>query len=230
MIHKLAVVSEKATIIEPVEIMAYSVIRDGVKLNSGVKIFEHAVVGTPPQHLRATENHGVEIGENTVIREFVTVHGGTQRRTYIGKNCYIMNYSHIAHDCIVGDNVIMANGVQLAGHVEVGDCVVFGGLAAIHQFVRIGRFAMIAGGSMVEYDVPPFVIVQGDRAKIRGINKVGLKRAGFNTSQINEIESAFKYLFMEAGSINEKIKVEPRQVFLKEFVDFIKNSKRGIVS
>ncbi|MCS7184769.1 MAG: acyl-ACP--UDP-N-acetylglucosamine O-acyltransferase [bacterium] len=231
MIHKLAVVEDGAVVASDAQIMAFAVVKSNVKISNAVKVFEHAVIGGNPQHIKYPDtNMGVEIGEGSVIREFVTIHGGIERKTVIGKNCYLMNYAHIAHDCIIGDNVIMANGVQLAGHVEVAEYVVFGGLAAVHQHVRIGRFAMVAGGSMVEQDVPPFVIVQGDRAKIRGINKVGLERAGIKKDEIKEIEEAYKYLFLKEGSLKEKIKVENPSKFLKEFVDFIKNSKRGIAA
>lgn len=251
MIHKTAIIDKSAEIDKNVEIGPYVVIGKETKLKSGTrvdafsvieyaeigkncKIFSSAFIGTAPQDLKyKNEKTKIVIGDNCTVRECVTLNRGTPAHgtTQIGNNCMFMAYSHVAHDCIIGNEVIFANCGTLAGHVEVGDFSVLGGIVAIHQFVRIGRYVMFGGGARVPLDVPPFCQAQGDRAKLVGLNIVGLKRHGFSENQINDIKSAYKTVFTSgltvAEAIDQLIASNPSKE-VKEFIDFIKNSKRGI--
>jgi len=215
-IHKLAVVSEKAKIADDVEIGPFCVIGDNVEIGSGTilkshiviegntkigknnNIFPFVTIGVAPQDLKfAGEDSQVIIGDNNTIREHVTIHLGTKdgaMKTILGSNCLLMVGVHIAHDCVVGNGVILANNATLAGHVEVGDDVVIGGLSAIHQFCRIGKGAMIGGMSGVEGDVIPNGLVMGERAKLAGLNLVGMKRRGLSREEINSVRAFFKAL------------------------------------
>ncbi|MFH1541242.1 MAG: acyl-ACP--UDP-N-acetylglucosamine O-acyltransferase [Elusimicrobiota bacterium] len=253
MIHPTAIIDESAKIEKNVEIGPYAIIGKNTILSSGVsvgaftvieyakigkncKIFSSAFIGVAPQDLKyQNEPTEVIIGDNCIIRECVTISRGTLAHghglTKIGSNCLFMTYSHVAHDCIVGDNVIMANCATLAGHVEIEDFVVIGGLVAIHQFVKIGRFSMLGGGAMVVLDIPPFCQAQGDRAKLVGLNLIGIKRHGFTEKQIRDIKSAYKTIFISDITVAEAVdQLEASKPLkeVKEFIDFIKNSKRGI--
>ncbi|MEW6558062.1 MAG: acyl-ACP--UDP-N-acetylglucosamine O-acyltransferase [Elusimicrobiota bacterium] len=251
MIHPTAIIDKSAEIEKDVEISPYVFIGKDVKIRSGTaigtfsvieyaeigkncKIFSSAFIGTAPQDLKyKNEPTKIIIGDNCIVRENVTLNRGTPAHglTEIGDNCLFMAYSHVAHDCIVGNGVVFANCVTLGGHVEIGDFSIIGGLAAIHQFVRIGRFAMLGGGAMVVLDVPPFCQAQGDRAKLVGLNIVGLKRHGFTEKQISDIKSVYKTVFTSgltvAEAIDQLVTSNPSKE-VNEFVDFIKNSKRGI--
>ncbi|MBN1385320.1 MAG: acyl-ACP--UDP-N-acetylglucosamine O-acyltransferase [Elusimicrobia bacterium] len=251
MIHPTAVIDKSAEIDKNVDIGPYVIIGKETKLKGGThigafsviehaeigkncKIFSSAFIGSAPQDLKyKDEKTKIIIGDNCTIRECVTLNRGTSAHgiTQIGNDCLFMAYSHVAHDCIVGNEVIFANNATLAGHVEVGDFSVIGGIVAIHQFVRIGRYAMLGGGAMVPLDVPPFCQVQGDRAKLVGLNIVGLKRHKFGEKQINEIKSAYKTIFTSGLTVAEAIDqldASNPSKEVKEFIDFIKNSKRGI--
>jgi len=251
-IHPTAIVDAGARIHESVNIGPYCIIGSNVVIESdcelhghvivqgrthigcGNQIFHHAVIGNPPQDIKyAGEPTAVEIGTGNIIREFVTVNCGTLNGggvTRIADRCFIMAYCHIAHDCLVKDNVIMANCATLAGHVHVAEHVNFGGLAAVHQFARIGRLAFIGGGAMVRRDVPPFVIARGDRARLAGLNRVGLERNGFAPERIEKIENIYQILWKhgwESGA--------PRllQDFgtdedAQEILAFIKDTRLGI--
>ena len=203
-------------------------------IRKNTKIFDNVCIGTLPQDLKYKgEKTQVIIGENCVIREFVTINRGTVTKlTSIGNNCYLMAYSHVAHDCRVGNDVTIANGGTLAGHVCVEDGVNIGGLVAIHQFVRVGKFAMLGGGAMVSKDVPPFVMVVGDRAELWGVNVIGLRRKGFSKEKIREIKIIYKKLFRSNLPLSEAVeKIEKENNYSEEvkyMLDFIKNSKRGI--
>lgn len=216
-IHQTAIIANEARIGKNVSIGPYSVIgkdvilHDGVILHSHVcidgrtevgkntEIFPFASIGYRPQDLKyAGEESTVLIGENNVIREYVTIHPGTAQgamKTVIGNNCLIMISVHIAHDCIVGNNVILANNASLAGHVEISDAVIVGGMSGIRQFVRIGKGAIIGGGSMVDSDVIPYASVSGERASIIGLNLVGMKRRNIPKEIIKETVDAFKKIF-----------------------------------
>ncbi|QJA06689.1 acyl-ACP--UDP-N-acetylglucosamine O-acyltransferase [Thermosulfurimonas marina] len=255
-IHPTAIVDPSAEIEEGVEIGPYAVIGPQVYIGRGTRIGahvvieknvrlgrnnlvnHHAILGADPQHLSYKgEKTWVEIGDENVIREFVTIHRGTaldQGLTRIGNRCLLMAYVHIAHDCFLGNEIIMANGATLGGHVRVGDRVVFGGLSAVHQFCRIGAYAFVSGMSGVDKDVPPFVKVFGIPAKIQGVNLVGLRRAGFEKEAIRRISQALGIFLDGPGRISEVIE-ELRDAFpgdphVEEFVRFLENpSRQGIM-
>ncbi len=251
MIHSTAIIDKSAEIEKDTEIGPFAIIGKGVKIKSGTtvgaftfieyaeigkncKIFSSAFIGTEPQDLKyKNEKTKIIIGNNCIVRECVTLNRGTAARgiTEIGNDCMFQAYSHVGHDCIIGNNVIMSNAATLAGHVEIGNNVIISGLVAVHQFVRIGEFTMLGGGAMVVLDVPPFCQAQGDRAKLVGLNIVGLKRHGFTEKQIGDIKSAYKTVFTSGLTVIEAIdqlSASNPSKEIKEFVDFIKNSKRGI--
>ncbi len=227
------IIGPECEIEENVQIGSYCRIEYAV-IKKNTKIFDSVCIGTLPQDVKFKgEKTLAIIGENCVIREFVTIHRGTTSKiTSVGNNCYLMAYSHIAHDCKVGNDVIIANCGTLAGHVIVEDGVNIGGLVAIHQYTRIGKLSMLGGGAMVSKDVPPYVIVVGDRAELRGINIVGLKRKGFNREKIKKIKEVYKKLFRSKLPLSEAIKkIEMEDELTEEIkymIEFIKNSKRGI--
>lgn len=253
-IHKTAIVSSKAEIDEGAVIGPYCIIGDDVKIGKGTRLMSHVqiegiteigenctifpftTIGFPPQDLKYRgEKTGVKIGNNNIIREYVTIHRASVSGdgwTVIGDNNFIMAYVHIAHDCKIGNSVIMANLATLAGHVEVEDFVFIGGLVAVHQFTRIGAHAMIGGFSGVGQDVPPFTMASGPRAKLYGLNTVGLKRRGFNDETINILKKAYKILFRDKLQLKEaieKVKNElPQIAEIKHLIEFIEANKRGI--
>lgn len=254
MIHPTAIVSSKAHIADNVNIGPYALIGDNVIIGSGTsimghttvdpyveigtncRIFQFAAVGAPPQSVKFKgEETWVKIGSGTTIREFVTINRGTETGggvTQIGDNCFLMAYTHIAHDCNVGRNVVMANNATLAGHITIGDHATVGGLVAIHQFVRVGDYAFVGGKSAVVKDIPPYVIAAGDRATLHGLNQVGLKRHGFSPAAISQLKKAYRLIFRIGLTLNEAIErvaaeVEPVPE-VKSFISFIKASERGI--
>jgi len=216
-IHPTTLITGNVKIPEDVEIGAFCVIEGDVKIGRGTRIanrvtlkgrvtigencriYDGAVIGEEPQHLDYRgEDSEVIIGSNVIIREYVTVHRGTgidKMKTIIGDNCMLMAYSHVAHDCIVGEGVIMANCATLGGHVEVGNYAFIGGLSAVHQWTRIGSYAMVGGLTGVSLDIPPFTIASGQHAQLWGVNTVGLKRRGFSEERISVIKKAYKILF-----------------------------------
>jgi len=223
----------KGTIIKP-----HTYIEENTKIGKNNIIGPYAVIGTPPQHLEYKgEETWVEIGDGNIIREFATIHRGTakdQGLTRIGNNCMLMSYVHIAHDCVVEDNVIMANGATLGGHVRVGKRVVMGGFSAVHQFCRIGAYAFIGAMSGVDKDVPPFVKVFGIPAKIQGLNLVGLRRAGFTKEDIRKLSQALG-IFLDGPATLKEVIVELKDVFgddpvIAELITFLENpSRQGIM-
>jgi UDP-N-acetylglucosamine acyltransferase len=223
----------KGTIIKP-----HTYIEENTKIGKNNIIGPYAVIGTPPQHLEYKgEETWVEIGDGNIIREFATIHRGTakdQGLTRIGNNCMLMSYVHIAHDCFVEDNVIMANGATLGGHVRVGKRVVMGGFSAVHQFCRIGAYAFIGAMSGVDKDVPPFVKVFGIPAKIQGLNLVGLRRAGFTKEDIRKLSQALG-IFLDGPATLKEVIVELKDVFgndplIAELITFLENpSRQGIM-
>lgn len=226
-IHPTAIIDPKAQLGRDVKVGAYSVVGEHVTLSDGVElkahvivdghtsvgenttIFSFASIGSQPQDLKYHgEPSELIIGSNNMIREHVTMNGGTEGGgmvTRVGNNCLFMMGSHVAHDCQLGNNVILANNATLAGHVVVGDFVILGGLSAVHQFVRIGHHAMIGGMSGVESDVIPYGQVSGDRAGLVGLNLVGLKRRGFERDKIQTLRSAYRLLFSPEGTLAERI-------------------------
>lgn len=211
-------------------------IMDGARIGKNCRIFPGAVISAIPQDLKYDgEETTVEIGDNTTIRECVTINKGTKDKwkTVIGKNCLIQAYCHIAHDCIVGDNCIFSNSTTLAGHITIGDYVVLAGLVAIHQFCKVGSHAFITGGSLVRKDVPPYVKAAREPLSYVGINSVGLRRRGFTSDQINEIQDIYRTLFVKKYNITTALDIieaehQPTEI-RDEILDFIRNSNRGIM-
>ena len=203
----------------------------GSKIGNNVKIFPGAVISSEPQDLKFEgEKTTVEIGDNTTIREFVTISRGTNDRlkTSIGKNCLIMAYSHIAHDCIIHDNCVIVNNVQIGGHVIVDNFAIIGGGTLIHQFSKIGTHAMVAGGSLVRKDVPPFCKAGKEPLSFKGVNTIGLKRRNFNSENINQIQNIYRIIYLEGRNTSQainKIENDIKDSNEKKVVlDFIKNS------
>jgi UDP-N-acetylglucosamine acyltransferase len=253
-IHSTAVVHPEAKLHDTVEVGAFAVIGPKVRVGAGSKIGPHAVVegdtvigernriwqfasvGAEPQDLKyAGEDTKLVVGDDNMIREFTTLHKGTTGGggvTRIGNKNLFMAYSHVAHDCLVGNGCVFANSATLAGHVEIGDFVTVGGLSAVHQFTRIGKYAFIAGGSMVVMDVPPYCTAQGDRAELVGLNTVGLTRRGFTDEQMRRVKEAYRLMFRSKLGFNEglaQVRAElGEHPELEEFITFLTTSKRGI--
>ncbi len=253
-IHPSAVVSPKAELDPSVKVGPFTIIEDDVVIGKGteivssariasgavigenVRIFHGAVIGTVPQDLKfGGEKTRVVIGDGTTVREYATINRGTSAHgeSTVGKNCFLMAYSHIAHDCIIGDNVIMANSVNLAGHIEVGDYAILGGVLPVHQFVKIGAHCMIGGGFRVQQDVCPYALVAGYPLKVVGINAIGLKRRGFKAETIRTLEVVFKILFFSklnttqaVERIHGEVEIIPE---VQEILEFLNRSNRGIV-
>jgi len=253
-LHSTAIVHPEAKLHPSVEVGAYAVIGPKVRIGAGSKIGPHAVidgdtvlgernrvwqfasVGAEPQDLKyAGEDTQLVVGDDNMIREFTTLHKGTVGGggvTKIGNKNLFMAYSHVAHDCQVANGCVFANSATLAGHVEVGDFVTVGGLSAVHQFTRIGKYAFIAGGSMVVMDVPPYCTAQGDRAELVGLNTVGLTRRGFTDEQLRRVKEAYRLMFRSKLGFNEglaQVRAElGEHPELEEFIGFLTTSKRGI--
>lgn len=235
-ISPFAVVEGETKIGENCEVGANAFIGAGTTLAKGVKIFTGAAIGGISQDLKFNnEESFLQVGENTILREFVTVNRGTEKgsTTQIGKNCLVMSYTHIAHDCKIGNSVILANSVQMGGYVEIDDFAGVGGIVPIHQFVKIGKFAYIGGGYRVPKDVPPFILAAEEPLKFCGLNVVGLRRRGFSREQISELKKIYKTIFSPKLNVQqalEKLQTEPDSNEKQEVLNFIKNSKRGIIS
>lgn len=211
-------------------------IMEGARIGKNVKIFPGAVISAIPQDLKfGGEDTILEIGDNTVVRECVTLNRGTHatNKTSIGKDCLIMAYTHVAHDCIIGDNCILVNAVQLAGHVTIDDWAIIGGAAAVHQFVKIGAHTMVSGGSLVRKDVPPYTKAGREPLSYAGINSVGLRRRGFSNDKIAEIQEVYRYIFLK-GLNNSKaldlleLEMTPSKE-RDEIINFFRNSDRGVM-
>ena len=255
-IHKSSIISKETKLGSNVKIGPYCMLGPNVQVGNNVKIYSHvnldgytiigsdtqifpfASIGTVPQDLKYKgEKSKLLIGSNNIIREYVTMNPGTKGGgliTKIGNNCLFMIGSHVAHDCFIGNNVIMANNATLAGHVCIDDFAILGGLSAVHQFVRIGKHAMVGGMSGVENDVIPYGSVMGDRAFLSGLNIVGLKRRGFSRNEIQDLRTVFRLIFSIEGTINERLKdagkMYKKNKVVMEIVNFIKlkNSSRAI--
>jgi len=229
-IHKDVVIGEGTWIGSNVTVM------DGARIGKNCKIFPGAVISGEPQDLKFEgEVTTAEIGDNTTIRECVTINRGTKDRfrTVIGKNCLIQAYSHIAHDCIVGDNCIFSNSSTLAGHITVGDYVVLAGLVAVHQFCHIGSHAFVTGGTLVRKDVPPFIKAAREPIAYAGVNSVGLRRRGYTTEQITEVQNIYRVLFVQNRNLSKALDLveaefEPTEL-RDEILTFVRNSNRGVV-
>lgn len=236
MISPLAYVSPKAQIGKNVTIDAFAYIDDNVILGDKCHVFPHAVIGCVPQDLKFRgEETWTVIGDNCVLREFVTVHRGTasKGKTVIGSNNLIMAYCHVAHDCILHDNIIMSNATQLAGEVEVDDFAIIGGGTLVHQFTHIASHVMIQGGSKINKDIPPYAIIARDPIAFCGINSVGLNRRGFTPEQIHTIQEVYRLLYQNGMNITQALDyIEATMPASKErdtIVLFVRNSARGVV-
>lgn len=211
-------------------------IMDGARIGKNCTIFPGAVISAIPQDLKFRgENTTAIIGDNTVLRECVTVNRGTaaKGKTVVGNNCLIMAYCHVAHDCVVGDNVIMSNATQLAGEVVVDNFAIIGGGTLVHQFCHIGPHVMIQGGALINKDIPPYVKAARDPIAYAGINSIGLRRRNFSSEVIREIQEIYRYLYLSGlnnSDAVERIEAElPATPERDEIILFVRNSKRGII-
>jgi UDP-N-acetylglucosamine acyltransferase len=255
MIHPTAIIDPTAEMGEGVEIGPYSVIEKDVTIGQGTRIgphviiregtqigkmchiFQFASVGEAPQAFAYKgEKTFLLIGNQNIVREFVTLHRGTPRgggKTVIGNDNYFMAYSHVAHDCIIGNQVILANGATLAGHILIEDYAVVGGLSAIHQFCRVGTHAFISGLTGVTLDIPPYMLASGNRAKLFGLNTVGLKRHNFSEETLKALKKAYRIILRSGLTLEKAMKrVEEDETFqtpeVQHLLHFIQHSKRGI--
>lgn len=253
-IHPTAIVSPGAEIEEGTLIGPFCIINDGAQVRRGTRLISNIIIegnteigenctiypftsiGLPPQDLKYKgEKTGIRIGKNNTIREYTTIHRasvGGDGLTTIGDDNFLMAYVHVAHDCEIGNSVIMSNVATLAGHVVVEDHAYIGGLVAVHQFTRIGSYAMVGGFSGVGQDIPPYTMASGARAKLFGLNAVGMKRHGFPDSTINDLKKAYKILFREKRTLKDALKKIqedlPYTDEIKHLVEFIGKNKRGI--
>jgi UDP-N-acetylglucosamine acyltransferase len=253
-IHPTAIISPDAEIAADVEIGAFAIVGEGCTIGSGcviapratlernvtlghsVKVGIGTIIGGPPQDLKfAGEETTVEIGDGTVIREYVTINRGTAHsfKTTVGENCLLMSYVHIGHDCRIGNSVILSNVVQLAGHVAIEDKAIISGMSAVHQFARIGRQAFIGGMSRVSKDIPPFLKAVGNPVKLYGLNTIGLQRNGMDEETIRELKRAYRLLFRSDLNVTQAIEraqteIEPLPE-VRELIRFVEASERGVV-
>ncbi|MGB6092308.1 MAG: acyl-ACP--UDP-N-acetylglucosamine O-acyltransferase [Moheibacter sp.] len=241
-VAKTAVIEPFSTIYDDVEIGEGTwigpnvTIMEGARIGKNCKVFPGTVISAVPQDLKYQgEKTQTIIGDNTVIRECVTVNKGTNALGYtkIGNNCLVMATAHIAHDCVIGDHVILVNGVGLAGHIVVGDHAFVGGMSAVHQFTMIGEHAFIAGGSLVRKDVPPYVKAARNPLSYAGINSVGLRRRGFTPEKISEIQNIYRILFQKNKNTTQALElIEAEFEATKErdlIIQFLHNSSRGVM-
>jgi UDP-N-acetylglucosamine acyltransferase len=253
-IHPTSIVSPRAELSEDIYIGPFCCIGDDVKIGANTRLLSHVVIegkteigkhnqiypftsiGLSPQDLKYKgEQTGVRIGSNNILRENMTIHRASVSGdgwTEIGDNNFLMAYVHIAHDCKLGNNIVMANGATLGGHVTVEDFVVIGGLTPVHQFCRVGAYAMVGGGSSVALDIPPYVIAAGYRGQLYGLNLVGLKRRGFDKETIDLLKKAYKLIFQEHQLLKDAIRKArtelPHSEHIERLLSFIETSKRGI--
>ncbi len=235
-IDPFVTIDQNVEIGEGTRIMSNVTIMEGARIGKNCTIFPGAVIGAIPQDLkfRGEETTAI-IGDNTTIREFVTVNRGTaaKGKTVVGNNCLIMAYCHVAHDCVVGDNVIMSNAVQLAGEVQVDNYAVIGGGALVHQFCHIGPHVMLQGGALVNKDIPPYVKAGREPISFAGVNSIGLRRRNFTNEQISEIQEIYRYLYLSGMNFSDAIdRIEAELPATKErdeIILFVRNAKRGII-
>jgi UDP-N-acetylglucosamine acyltransferase len=253
-VHPTAIIASDAQLGDDVEVGAFAIIGEGCEVAEGcviaprailernvrlaprVRIGVGSVIGGDPQDLKFKgENTTVEIGEDSVIREYSTINRGTSQswKTTVGKGSFIMSYVHLAHDCHVGDGVILANGVQLAGHVTVEDRAILSGLTAVHQFVRIGSYSFIGGMSRVAKDIPPYLKAVGNPVKLYGLNSVGLQRNNFDPDVIRELKRAYRLFFRSELNVSQALERAQSELTItpevKHFLGFVDNSQRGVV-
>lgn len=235
-IHPFTIIEDDVEIGSNCEIGPSAVLYNGARIGNNVKVYQGASVAHIPQDLKfGNEVTYFYVGDNTVIHEFVTLHRGTKEtgKSSVGKNCLLMAYTHIAHDCVIGDNVIFANAVQVAGHVQVEDWVIMGGTSAIHQFSFVGKHAMVGANSMVVKDVPPFVMSGRFPIKFEGLNRIGLRRRGFSNENIETIKKAYDTIYNAGLNVTQAVnKLESElgdNIYVQDIIAFIRKSKRGII-
>lgn len=235
-VSPFATIEDKVIIGDNTWIGPNAVIMNYTKIGNNCKIFPGAVIGAEPQDLKFKgEESTVEIGNNTTIREFVTIHRGTldKMTTKVGDNCLIMAYVHLAHDCIIGNNVILANGVQLSGHILVEDYAIIEGMSAAQQFITVGKHAFVAGASLIRKSVPPYVRCAREPLQYIGVNTVGLTRRGFTPEQIHHIEDIYRIIYVKGYNLQNALEIVEKEIpdspFKREIIEFIKNQKDGVI-
>jgi UDP-N-acetylglucosamine acyltransferase len=253
-IHQTAIVASDAHLGADIEVGPFAIIGEGcvlgdgsvvearatlernVTLGANVHVGSGTIVGGPPQDVKYRgEDTTVEIGDGTVIREYATINRGTTQsfKTTVGRNCFVMSYVHLGHDCHIGDGVVLVNGVQLAGHVTVEDRAIISGLTAVHQFVRIGRFSFIGGCSRVAQDVPPYTRAVGNPIKLYGLNSVGLRRNNFPDDVVRELKRAYRLFFRSELNLSQAVQRADAELEqlpeVQEFVRFVSDTNRGVV-
>jgi UDP-N-acetylglucosamine acyltransferase len=235
-VEPFALVDSNTEIGDGSRIMSHSTILYGSRIGKNCTIFPHATIGGVPQDLKFQgEDTTAEVGDNTIVRECATINRGTASRgkTVVGSNCLIMAYSHVAHDCILKNNIIIGNATQLAGEVEIDDYAIISGGSLIHQFTRIGGHVMVQGGSKIPKDIPPFVLVGREPLVFMGLNVVGLRRRGFTSEQINSMQEIYRYIYQTGNNVSQAtVKIEnelPETTERNHILEFIRSSSRGIV-
>ena len=235
-IEPFATIQKDVTIGDGSWIGPNAIIWEGSRLGKNVKVYPGASVSSIPQDLKfAGEKTETFIGDNTVIRESVTISRGTvdKHKTVIGKNCLLMAYVHIAHDCIVGNNCIFANAVQVAGHVTIEDWAIIGGASALHQFVKIGAHVMLSGGSLVRKDVPPYTKAAREPLTYAGVNSIGLRRRGFAPEKIVEIQEIYRLIFLKGMNNSKALDAVEKEIPVSSerdyIINFIRSSERGVM-
>jgi UDP-N-acetylglucosamine acyltransferase len=237
-IGPFTIVEDGAVIGDGTTVAGNALIGCGARIGRDCRIHHGAVVGHAPQDLKyANEPTTCELGDRNIVREFATLHRGTGDggRTLIGSDNFFMAYTHVAHDCVIGDHVILANNAQMAGHVDIEDWVIVGGLTPIHQFVHIGRHAMVGGGIRVPKDVPPFVLASNDPASFEGLNSIGLRRRGFSRDAIVALDRAYALLYLSKLNVSQAVARIREDASLsavpevQQVLDFIARSNRGII-
>ncbi len=217
-------------------IASHTVLEGWTEIGAECRIGPHAIIGSPPQDVKYRgEPTRVVIGDRTLVREFASIHRastGGSGVTTVGPDCFIMAYVHVAHDCQLGERVIIANQAALSGHIEIGRCAVIGGMTGIHQFVRIGEYAFLGACSGVGQDIPPYLKAQGNRAKPFGLNVVGLRRDGFSTEEIRALKQAYRIVYASGLNTSQALEKLEQEISgspaVQHFIDFIKRSQRGI--
>ena len=230
------IIGPRCTVGDGCVISTRAILEENVRLGQEVKIGVGSVLGGLPQDLKYKgEETWVEVGDRTTIREYTTINRGTSQsyKTTVGSDCFLMTYVHLAHDCHVGNGVIISNGTQLAGHVTIEDKAIISGLCAIHQFGKIGRYCFIGGMARVNKDVPPYVKAVGNPIKLYGLNSIGLQRNGFTPETILELKKAYRMFFRSELNIAQALETARKELSMgpevQAFVDFVEDSQRGIV-
>lgn len=232
-----AIIGESCVVGDECQIAAHAVLERSVQLGDGVRVGIGSVIGGDPQDLKFQgERTTVEIGDGTVIREYATINRGTSEslKTTVGRNCFIMTYVHLAHDCHVGDGVIISNGTQLAGHITVEERATISGMCAIHQFVKVGAYSFVGGASRVPQDIPPYLKAVGNPIKLYGLNSVGLQRANFEPAVLRELKRAYRLFFRSELNVSQAMERANTELEMypevRHFLSFVDGSGRGVAT